>query len=44
MMTLQPAWRSYFVFYVAILIFGIGPTINPEAGINKLLGWVISIF
>ncbi len=44
MMTLQPAWRSYFVFYAAILIFGIGPSINPEAGINKLLGWVVSIF
>lgn len=42
-LTLQPAWRSYFVFYVAILIFGIGPSINPEVGINKLLGWVVSI-
>lgn len=42
-MTLQPAWRSYFVFYVAILIFGIGPSVNPEVGINKFLGWVISI-
>ncbi|MGC1404396.1 MAG: hypothetical protein WA974_15870 [Thermodesulfobacteriota bacterium] len=43
-LTLQPAWRSYIVFYVAILIFGIGPTINPEVGINKLLGWVVSLF
>ena len=42
-MTLQPAWRSYFVFYVAILIFGIGPSVNPEVGINKFLGWVVSI-
>jgi uncharacterized membrane protein YdbT with pleckstrin-like domain len=42
MMTLQPAWRSYFVFYAAILIFGIGPSINPEVGINKVLGWAVS--
>lgn len=43
-MTLQPAWRSFIVYYTAILIFGIGPSINPEVGINKFLGWVISIF
>jgi uncharacterized membrane protein YdbT with pleckstrin-like domain len=42
--TLQPAWRSYFVFYAAILIFGLGPSINPEAGISTSLGLVISIF
>ncbi len=42
-LTFQPAWRSYFVFYVAILIFGAGPSINPEVGINKILGWVVSI-
>ena len=44
MMTLKPAWRSYIVFYTAILIFGIGPSINPEVGINKFLGWGVSIF
>jgi len=44
MMTLQPSWRSYFVFYAAILIFGIGPTINPDAGIGRSLGLVLSIF
>jgi hypothetical protein len=43
-LTLQPAWRSYFVFYAAILIFGLGPSINPEAGISKSFGLVISIF
>jgi hypothetical protein len=43
-LTLQPAWRSYFVFYAAILIFGVGPSINPEAGISKSFGLVISIF
>lgn len=43
-LTLQPAWRSYFVFYTAILIFGIGPSINPEVGISKAFGLVVSIF
>ncbi len=43
-LTFQPAWRSYFVFYVAILIFGLGPSINPQAGISKSFGLVISIF
>jgi hypothetical protein len=42
-LTLQPAWRSYFVFYAAILIFGLGPSINPEAGMSKSFGLVISI-
>jgi uncharacterized membrane protein YdbT with pleckstrin-like domain len=42
--TLQPAWKSYFVFYVAILIFGLGPSINPEAGISRSFGLVLSLF
>ncbi len=44
LLTLQPAWRSYFVFYTAILIFGIGPSINPEVGISKAFGLIVSIF
>jgi uncharacterized membrane protein YdbT with pleckstrin-like domain len=42
LLTLQPAWRSYFVFYVAILIFGLGPIINPEVELNQSLGLVIA--
>jgi len=43
LLTLQPSWKSYFVFYAAILIFGIGPIINPNAGISLLFGWAVSI-
>lgn len=43
LLNLQPAWRSYFVFYVAILIFGIGPIINPEVGISKPFGFLLAI-
>ncbi len=43
LLTLQPSWRSYFVFYAAIIIFGIGPIFNPETGINRSLGWVLSL-
>ncbi|MEW6185717.1 MAG: PH domain-containing protein [Thermodesulfobacteriota bacterium] len=42
-LTLRPSWRSYFVFYAAILIFGIGPAINPEAGISRPLGLLIAV-
>jgi hypothetical protein len=42
-LTLQPSWRSYFVFFVAILIFGIGPSLNPETGINRSFGWALSV-
>jgi hypothetical protein len=43
-LTLQPSWKSYFVFYAAIIIFGIGPSLNPETGINQSFGWALSIF
>lgn len=43
LLTLQPSWKSYFVFYAAILIFGIGPSINPNAGISLLFGLAVSI-
>jgi hypothetical protein len=43
LLTLQPAWSSYFVFYAAILIFGLGPTINPEVELNQSLGLVIAV-
>ena len=42
-LTLQPAWRSYFVFYVAMIIFGLGPLINPEAGVDKSFGLAVSV-
>ncbi|OGP52193.1 MAG: hypothetical protein A2Y79_12945 [Deltaproteobacteria bacterium RBG_13_43_22] len=42
-LTVRPSWRSYFVFYAAILIFGIGPTLNPDAGINRPFGLAVSI-
>lgn len=43
LLTLQPSWRSYFVFYTAIVIFGIGPSLNPETALNRPLGWVLSL-
>ncbi len=43
LMTLQPSWRSYFVFYAAIIIFGIGPSLNPETSLNRPFGWAISL-
>jgi hypothetical protein len=43
-LTLHPSWKSYFVFYTAIVIFGIGPSLNPEAGIQPSLGWALSLF
>jgi len=43
LLTLQPAWSSYFVFYAAILIFGLGPLINPEVALNQSLGLIIAI-
>lgn len=43
LLTLQPSWRSYFVFYVAIFIFGIGPSLNPETAVNRPFGWVLSL-
>ncbi len=42
-LTLQPSWRNYFVFYAAIIIFGIGPSLNPETGINRSFGWALSV-
>lgn len=43
LLTLQPSWRSYFVFYTAIVIFGIGPSLNPETAMNRPLGWTLSL-
>lgn len=39
----KPAWRSYFVFYTAIIVFGLGPALNPEAGVNRTLGLVVAV-
>jgi uncharacterized membrane protein YdbT with pleckstrin-like domain len=44
MLIWRPSWRSYFVFYAAILIFGLGPALNPEAGVNRTLGLFIAVF
>jgi len=44
LLALQPAWRSYFIFYTAIVIFGLGPLINPQAGLNPILGMVLAFF
>jgi hypothetical protein len=43
LLTLQPAWRSYFVFYTAIFIFGLGPAVNPEVGLAQAWGLVLSV-
>ncbi len=39
LLVLRPSWRAYFVFYTAILVFGLGPTYNPDAGMDPRLGW-----
>lgn len=39
----KPSWRSYFVLYTAILIFGLGPALNPEAGVDRTLGLFIAV-
>jgi hypothetical protein len=41
--SLKPSWKSYFVFYVAIFIFGGGPLLNPEAPLNRELGILIAV-
>lgn len=37
-LSLKPSWKSYFVFYAAILIFGVGPLVNPEAPLSREAG------
>ncbi len=39
---LKPSWKSYFIFYAAILIFGVGPVINPEAPFSPEAGLLIA--
>lgn len=41
-LSLKPSWKSYFVFYVAIFIFGAGPLLNPEAPLGREAGFVIA--
>jgi hypothetical protein len=41
-LSLKPSWKSYFVFYAAILIFGVGPALNPEAPLSRETGIVIA--
>jgi hypothetical protein len=42
-LTLKPAWRSFFVYYTAMVIFGLGPAINPEAGVDQTFGLVLAL-
>ena len=39
---LKPSWKSYFVFYAAIFIFGVGPALNPEAPLSREAGVLIA--
>jgi hypothetical protein len=41
--TVQPAWKSYFVFYAASIIFGLGPLLNPEAFLGREAGLLIAV-
>ena len=41
-LSLKPSWKSYFVFYTAILIFGVGPVLNPEAPLSRGVGVLIA--
>ena len=42
-LSLKPSWKSYFVFYAAILIFGVGPVLNPEAPLSREVGILIAV-
>jgi hypothetical protein len=42
-LSLGLSWKSHFIFYVAILIFGIGPLINPKVGMSRISGVILSI-
>ena len=42
-LSLKPSWKSYFVFYAAILIFGVGPVLNPEAPLSREAGVLIAV-
>jgi hypothetical protein len=42
-LSLKPSWKSYFVFYAAIIIFGVGPFLNPEAPLSREVGVLIAI-
>ena len=42
LLTAKPAWRSFFVYYTAILIFTFGPAVNPEAGLGQVSGIILS--
>jgi hypothetical protein len=41
-LSLKPSWKSYFVFYVAIFIFGVGPFLNPQAPLSREAGFLIA--
>lgn len=39
----RPHWRAFGVWYLAILLFGLGPLQNPDAPISGLQGVILSI-
>lgn len=41
-LSLKPSWKSYFVFYAAIFIFGFGPVLNPDAPLSREVGVLIA--
>jgi uncharacterized membrane protein YdbT with pleckstrin-like domain len=43
LLTIRPAWKSYFVFYAAIVIFGFGPVLNPDVGLKPSLGRAVAL-
>jgi hypothetical protein len=43
LLTAKPAWRSFFVFYTAIIIFSFGPAVNPEVGLGQGPGLFLSL-
>ena len=40
--TIQPAWKSYFVFYAAMVILGLGPLFNPDTSLSREAGLFIA--
>ncbi len=39
----RPTARAFFVYYVAMAVFFLGPLINPEAGIPPWLGFFLGV-
>ena len=39
---LRPAWRAFFLHFLAILVFVLGPMLNPHALLTPLMGQIMA--